>query len=69
MMDAIETELRYMLAREAGDTTEAERIRRAWNDAQAAATERAVSMRFLAWCAALSPGIALWTYLLTQIVR
>ena len=69
MMDAIETELQHILATERGDTTEAERIRRAWNDAQAAATERAVSMRFLAWCAALSPGIALWTYLLTQLVR
>ena len=68
-MDAIETELRYMLAREAGDTTEAERIRRAWAVAQSNNAERALSLRFLAWCAALSPGIALWTYLLTQLVR
>ena len=68
-MDAIETELQHILATERGDATEAARIRRAWADAQATAAERALSLRFLAWCAALSPGIALWTYLLTQIVR
>lgn len=68
-MDAIETELQYILARESGDTAGAERIRRAWGDAQAAAAERALSLRFLAWCAILSPGIALWTYLLIQLVR
>ena len=69
MMDAIETELQHILATERGDTTEAERIRRAWAVAQSNNAERALSLRFRAWCAALSPGIALWTYLLTQLVR
>ena len=67
--DVIDTELQYILARESGDSDAAEHIRRAWEDSHATAAERAESLRFVAWCAILSPGIALWTYLIAQLVR